>query len=280
MEKDINIFLTTLGTSEQELKEGWSKEDRKLFEFLSQCDKNEFATILGLLANRWNNDPCTDEFFKAVTERFPDHLTNLDQIVGAMLVVYEIRQYSGHTFLPIKPPYEKTLTKVHKRIGKHFKSTVPEVATVVDRERSITILMVGEAINNLTPEELETALKGADLPPSLVREKQKQILLQTIAAGGFEGLVALLGKNVIKKAVIGIVEKYLAKKISQEALAETLKRVGTKLPAHFFKRAFLWIGIALLIKDVWDLSGEATRITTPLVTSIAISRTLARAQTD
>jgi uncharacterized protein YaaW (UPF0174 family) len=279
MENNLNKYLTSLGVSETIIKAKWSKEDKALYEYICNCERNEFVTMLGLLANRLNNEVCTDKYFKEIKARFPDNIITIDQIVGAMLIVHELRQYSGHGFLPSKPPYEKTLTKVHKRIGKHFKTKVPEVSSVTSREQSITMLMVGEAVKNLNTEELEIALQGADLPPSLVKEKRKQILLQTMAASGFEGLVILLGKNVIKRAVIGILEKSLVKKMGQEAIGQILKQVAKKLPAKAFEKAFFWVGVALLVKDVWDIAGEATRVTTPLVTAIAISRTLDTAST-
>lgn len=87
-------------------------------------------------------------------------------------------------------------------------------------------------------------------------------------------LANLLGKNVIKRTVIAIIEKYIKQKAGEKVTQELVERAAQKIAAQTFKRAVFWIGIALLVKDVWDISGEATRITTPLVSGIAIVRSL------
>jgi hypothetical protein len=110
----------------------------------------------------------------------------------------------------------------------------------------------------------------------LTAEKLKPVLMQTMGAGGIAGMAHLLGKNVIKRVVMAIVEKYILKKAGAKATKEILKRAGKQLTAQSFKRAMFWLGLALIVKDIWDLSGEATRVTTPLVSAIAIGRTLSR----
>jgi len=264
-----------LGIKLEEFESKWSKEDLALRDWISSSPNDDVIGLLDVLRSRWNNDVCTDKFFKIVITRYPDHLTKLDLRFSATIIVNELREYSGRTFVS-SVPYEKSLTIVHKRIGKHFKKIVPEVAGVVAREEAITMLMLGEAVDKLSHDDLKSALSGIDLGPDLTAEKLKPMILQTIGAGGAAALVRLLGKNVIKKAVMAIVEKYIQRKVGEKATKELLKRVGKQITAQVFKRAIFWIGIALLVKDAWDLSGEATRVTTPLVSGIAIGRTLSR----
>ena len=97
-----------------------------------------------------------------------------------------------------------------------------------------------------------------------------------MSEGGIAAVAQLLGKNVIKKVIMAIVEKYILKKTGEKATKEILKRLGEQVAAQTLKRAMFWVGIALIIKDIWDISGEAIRVTTPLVSGIAIGRTLGR----
>jgi hypothetical protein len=268
-------YENVLGIKLTEYESKWSKEDLSLRDWIASSQSEEIVGLLDILKCRWNNDTCTDKFFTTVNSRYPNNLTKLDLRFSATIIVNELREYSGRTFFT-STPYEKSLTTVHKRIGKHFKKSVPEVATVASREEAITMLMLGEAVEKLSTEELRSALSGIDLGSDLTAEKLKPMILQTIGAGGAAALVRLLGKNVIKKAVMAIVEKYIQRKVGEKATKELIKRVGKQVTAQAFKRAMFWVGIALLVKDAWDLTGEATRVTTPLVSGIAIGRTLSR----
>ena len=268
-------YESALGINLMEFQAKWSKEDLALRDWLTKASDDEIIGCLEVIKHRLNNNVCTNNFFDLIAPRYPDTLSERDKQFSAMILVHELRDYSGRT-IGDSVPYERTLTRVHKRIGKHFKKLVPEIATVAAREEAITMIMLGEAIENMSVEELQSALSGVELDHALTAEKLKPLMVQTLVAGGAAGLVRLLGKNVIKRVVLAIIEKYLQRKLGQKATEELIKKLGQKLAAQALKRVVFWVGIALLLKDIWDLSGEATRITTPLVSAIAIPRTLGR----
>lgn len=267
-EREIGIVLPDF-----EVK--WSTEDQKLRDWILSCPLDVVLGLLDILKTRLNNDLCTDKYFELIEPRYPNALDSIDRKFAASILVNELREYSGRTLIS-SVPYENTLTKVHKRIGKHFKKSVPEVASISFREEGITLIMLGEALNELSVEELRSAISGMDLDRELTAEKLKPILTRTMSEGGIAAVAQLLGKNVIKKVIMAIVEKYILKKTGEKATKEILKRLGEQVAAQTLKRAMFWVGIALIIKDIWDISGEAIRVTTPLVSGIAIGRTLGR----
>jgi len=78
------------------------------------------------------------------------------------------------------------------------------------------LIMLGEALNELSVEELRSAISGMDLDRELTAEKLKPILTRTMSAGGIAAVAQLLGKNVIKKVIMAIVEKYILKKTGEK----------------------------------------------------------------
>jgi len=66
--------------------------------------------------------------------------------------------------------------------------------------------------------------------------------------------------------------KHLGKKAATEIIGKVAKKVAQKT----FKNLLGYVGWALLAKDIFDIAGEASRVTLPFVTSISIYRCIDR----
>lgn len=269
-------YESKLEVTSQNIESKWSKADGELCGWIAAQDVDTVASLLAVLKDRWFNDVWVDKYFREVAPRYPEGLTKIDIDFAARVVVHELREYSAHTFGPsIK--YEETLEKVHVRLGRHFKSQVPKAAAVAAREDAIAKMLTLDAVNHLTAEDLAEVMAGLNFDPSLTAEQRKAIVIQTIAAGGIALLSSVLSKVVIKKLITSIIERYFLKVLGKKGTEEAMKQFGKRVAAKSIQRFIPWIGWALLLKDVIDIGGEATRITTPLVSAIAIGRSVDRA---
>lgn len=177
MAKDFSSYEEETGFRVSEHEAQWSSEDKKLRDWIAACSAEEAVGLLDVLKEAFNNDVSTYEFFKLIKERYPANLTRVDIQFAASFIVHELREYSGRTLMS-SVPYEKTLTKVHKRLGKHFKVAVPEVASTRAREEAIATMMLGDAAKELKPEELQSALSGVEFDGELTAEKNGKSLFR------------------------------------------------------------------------------------------------------
>lgn len=259
-----------------EVLDGFSDADRELMGWVESLNEDDLASLLGILASRWNNEPLTDYWFGS---RGDAVASGTERSTASRIVVHELRQYAGHSLnvFADKPHYPEVLTKVHARLAKRAKKKAPSAAAVRQREDAIAQLLVAEALDSLTEAEVREAIAGLDLNSS--KENQRKILLDTVAAAGIQGLVRLLGKRVIKNVVLTMLERAALKKMGEKAVKEALGRIATKVPQTMFKRAAFWVGIGFLLKDVYDIGGEATRVTMPLIAHISVHRSIQRSET-
>ncbi len=57
-----------------------------------------------------------------------------------------------------------------------------------------------------------------------------------------------------------------------------LKAVGKKIPQYVFKNTMFLIGGLFIIKDIFDIGSEATRLTTPMIINVSIMRTIQKSE--
>ena len=262
----------------------FSAEEQELRDWFVDQGLDCLYSLENVLQGRYFNDVVTDFFFRN-KEIFEESERN--QYL-ATLVLHELKEYAGNSlnFLIKKPRYSQILNKVHKRIGKQFKQKAPITATIVQREEAIAMMVLQDVIKNLTEEEIHDILKGVDLDST--QENRSRIIFETLSGAGFLALSKFLGGKLIKEIAFKMLERYImnkignrlgqqvAQKVAHEGAERILQIAGKKLPHYIFRGAAATIGWAFLAKDILDVSGEASRITTPMVVQISLYRTLQR----
>jgi|GEM_PF-4941917 len=271
----VDLKKVFLGSSLEELQSKWSKEDAALKEWLKETDRENLLTLLEMLFGFFNQDVCTVEFCKQISPRMRGGLDDQEVEVGASLIVHELREFGGVSMVSSRP-YEKSIVAVHKRIASARKISIPAAASIRAREDHIATILFAEAWRDLNPSEVGSAIEGAEFKSGETFEKKKEIVAQTIASAGLGGVAKLLGKNHLKKAVLATFEHQTKKKIGEKATQKIVERAGERIAAESMKRAVIFVGWALLAKDIWDLMGEATRVTTPMISAISVMRSLDR----
>ena len=263
-----------LGFAIDERVKGFSEEDQKLARFIASLPAEDFSTLMSVYSGRLFNDLITDAYLKEVLGKGAEILSELDRELGGALAVLECREYAGNTwiFFSEKPHYERVLTRTHKRLGKQHKKAVPEVASVRARESAIASMMMLSGIECLTDEEVSEALKGLDT--SSFKGDQRKMLTEALAGGGILYLARTLGKKAVKEIILRVGQRLMAKKLGEEAAKLAAKKLAAKVPQKLFLRAVSFVGWALLVKDAYDLGGEATRITFPFVINVSVLRTV------
>ncbi len=203
-----------------------------------------------------------------------DLLSYEDKEVAAILMIHEIRGYGSNTLNVFSgnTHYENILAKNHEKIAARSKLTVPKVASVRFREKSIADMLMQEALNELSAEEIQGALIGAHIQPT--KENTKEILKKAVAAAGVQGVSTLVGKKALKELVLDILKNYLTKQLGKKASKMVVKKIASKVAQKTFKSALGWLGVALIAKDVYDFAGEASRVTMPFVINISIYRSI------
>ena len=156
------------------IEAGFSTEERRLQEWLAKSSEQRLRYFLDELEDCWNNDVVTIKWFEDSYPR-KGKLSPAKRREGAMLLVHELRQYSGHSlnFFTEKPHYEEIVTRIHKRICSKQKSKFPEIASVAQREDDITRILMGDALSKLSDEEVAGALSGSDIRSSSESARKK-----------------------------------------------------------------------------------------------------------
>ena len=72
----------------------------------------------------------------------------------------------------------------------------------------------------------------------------------------------------------------MLKQLSKKATTEVLSKISKKVAQKTFQSAVAYVGWAFFVKDLFDLAGEASRITVPFVINISIYRTLDNIKTE
>ena len=118
--KEVREIENLIGEKLDDIKEGWSKADQELQEFVFSSTTEDYALLWTPLIDAWNNDVATSEFLEKTEDKFDGSMSEAEKLVGSVLFVHELREYAGHTLniFSEKPNYTKTLTRVHKRIAK------------------------------------------------------------------------------------------------------------------------------------------------------------------
>lgn len=262
----------------------FTPEETELRDWLINQGLDCLYSLENILQGRYFNDVVTDFFFRN-KETFDESKKNH---YLATLVLHELKEYAGNSlnFIVKKPRYNQIISKVHKRLGKQFKHKVPISATTIQREEAIAMMILQDVIKNLSEEEIDEILKGVDLDST--QENRSRIIFETLSGAGFLALSKFLGGKLIKELAFKMLERYImnklgnrlgqqvAQKVAHEGAERILQIAGKKLPHYIFRGAAATIGWAFLAKDIIDVSGEASRITTPMVVQLSLYRTLDR----
>ncbi len=263
------------------LKSNFSEEDLILSDWLASCPIDLIKLLIERLDKQITNDAITDWFINKFNTKYRTKKIDTEmRILTSTILVHELKEYSGNTLniITAKPDYPKILDNVYNKICKRYKISRPTVNSIKNKEKLIAELLLKDAINNVSEEDLFAAIKGSNFHPS--NENLKKILIETLASGGIGYLANLLGKETVKNVVLNISEKYMLKQLSKKATTEVLSKISKKVAQKTFQSAVAYVGWAFFVKDLFDLAGEASRITVPFVINISIYRTLDNIKTE
>ncbi len=87
-------------------------------------------------------------------------------------------------------------------------------------------------------------------------------------------------RKTIKEFILKTLETYIAKKVGKKIITGVFEKLAKKLPQYFFKGLGNVIGGVFIAYDIYQIGGEATRVTTPLVLEIAIYKSLSRINSE
>lgn len=118
--------LPKLGSEIDESLKSFSKEDLELALWL-ETESGTFLDELGeFLSSCFFNDFKTKEFYENKCQN--------DRKRHSVVIVHELKEYAGHTLnlFASKPVYPQILSRVHKRLSKHYKkkNSCPDIASV------------------------------------------------------------------------------------------------------------------------------------------------------
>jgi len=270
------------------ISSSFSQEESELQNWLGHEGLDCLYSLENVLNGRYFNDVVTDYFFRN-KDQFEESKRN--QYL-ATLVLHELKEYAGNSlnFFIKKPSYTQIVNRVHKRLAKQFKQRIPLGASVIVREDAIALMVLQDVIKNLNEKEINEILSGLEVDSA--QENRSRIIFETLSGAGFLALSKFLGGKFIKELAFKMLERYilkklgntvghqLAQKVASEGAEKILHVAGKKLPHYIFRGAAATIGWAFIAKDILDVSGEASRITTPMIVQISLYRTLQRRFSD
>lgn len=269
--KDLDRDLETASDS--------SKEDDQLFAWLC-IDEDVWESLCAVFERRMG----TRKGFGAwlLEADSLQYRLNPDQRrIGAFFILLELREFGGHTLwnrVKTAPHYEDVVKQVHIRVAKRFKKTVHDIMSVEEREISLCAMLLGESLDQLSAEGVEQLLKDAQYHSTGDFSEVKKSLRAMRSGSGGEGRIGIarykgmLGKTIAKRFGLALVES--AWGASKLASVGRIGSIAAKVLPFALRRAGLYLSLGFLLKDAYQLGGEATRVTNPAVIIIALYRSL------
>lgn len=250
-----------------------SPEDNLLFEWL--CEEEDVWAALAPVFERRLGIRKGFSVWLHHADHSHFQLSPEQRRIGAFFVILELREFAGHSLwnrLKTPPHYEEIVKGVHERVSKRFGKKAHELMGVEDREISLCAMLLGESLDQLTPDAVERLLKDSDFKSSSDYDEVRKNLMGNLKGGksGFGGFRAMLGKTVAKRFGTALIES--AWGASKLASAGRVGSIASKVLPFAFRRAGLYLSLGFLLKDAYQLGGEATRVTNPAVIIIALYR--------
>ncbi|MBC7660920.1 MAG: hypothetical protein H7249_14585 [Chitinophagaceae bacterium] len=251
-------------------------EDNRLFDWLIEED-DVWPVLVPVFERRVHTRKGLEKWLLEA-----DHaafkLTSDQKRIGAFFIILEIREYAGHTLwntLREPPHYDEIVKQVHERVAKRFKRPFDKQMSVQDRELSLSVMLLGESLEGLSPEKVFELLKESEFLGGSDYSEIKKTLLGKLGTSGVGGMKTMLGKTVAKRLAAGLIES--AWGASRLAQAGRIGGVLSRVLPFALRRASLYVSLGFLLKDAYQLGGEATRITNPAVIIIALYRSFSDA---
>lgn len=218
--------------------------------FLEHCTNEELAPLVKILTDSSTSDLSDKEQYK---EHTPNHKKYVDEIIS------DYEKFGGNTFANMWRGYGLGYPEILKDVCKQMKVNMPKDASLNTMELALITKITEEAVEKMTPKELEEFAKG-------INPKTKNFSKQA---------VLIIARTAIKQA------GFTAYKL----LAQLIYVIGTKIlgktvPWVVYQTSTKWLGafagpIGLALTSAWtiiDLAGPAYRITIPATIYIASLR--------
>ncbi len=256
-------------TADLEFLSESSMEDKKLFSWLSEED-DVWAALCPVFERRLGTRKGFEAWLlKADAAGY--RLSSEMKRIGAYFVILELREYAGHSLwnrVGKAPHYEDILKVVHGRVSEKFRIKPRDEMSVEDRELSLSAMILRESLDSLSPDKVQEILKETNLGTTSDLKNLRDGLVGRFAEVGSANLKNLLGRSVMKRFGTKVIESAFGS--GRLASAGALGSFASKVLPVAFKRAGLYISIGFLLKDAYQLGGEATRITNPAVIIISL----------
>lgn len=220
-----------------------SVEDDKLFEWLSK-DENVWPALCPVFQRRVNTRKSFESWLlKADQVGF--HLDAEMRRIGAFFILLELREFAGHSLWNRAGKvlhYEDIVKNVHDRVSKRFDAPLRKEMSVTDRELSLSAMVLKDSLEHLSADKVADLLKESEFESVSDFDQLRKGLVDKLSGAGRAGIKSIIGKTLTK------------------ALPFTLRRAG------------LFLSLGFLMRDAYQLGGEATRVTNPAVIIISIYR--------
>lgn len=261
LEKDLLLIADS--SKEDNLLFEWLKSEEDVWETLAPVFERRFAARKGF--GVWLHEADNLSF----------RLNEEKRRIGAFFVIVELREYAGHSLwnrFKSPPHYEDIVKAVHERVAARFKRAAPESMSVEDREISLSAMLLGESLDQLSPEVVERLLKDSQFKSSSDFDEVRSSLMAKLKGGksGFGSFRTMLGKTIAKRFGTALIES--AWGASKLAGAGRIGTIASRVLPFALRRAGLYLSLGFLLKDAYQLGGEATRVTNPAVIIIALYR--------
>lgn len=248
-----------------------STEDDLLFEWLIQDD--DVWPVLCPVFERRVGTRKGFEAWMLEADRLDFRLTPEFKRIGAFFVLLELREFGGHTLwnrLGKIPHYEDIVKNVHDRVSRKFGIPTRSDMSVNDRELSLSAIILKESLEQLSPEKVNSILKESKFESTSDFQELRSGLIQKLGSATPSTLKSMMGKSIARKFGARFIESAFG--ASRLANTGRLGSFAAKVLPIAFRRAGLYLSLGFLMKDAYDLGGEATRVTNPAVIIISLYR--------
>ncbi len=219
-------------------------------DFLHNCSKEELEPLVKILTDSSTSKLDESESYKS---HAPNHTKYINEIID------DFEKFGGNTFANMFRGYGVSYAEILKDVCKQMKVNISKDASLSSMELGLITKMTEEAIEKMSPQELEEFAKGID-PNTTSFSKQAVLILarQAIKQAGFTAYKLLI------KLIYTIGTKILGKTVPWMVYQGSTKYLG----------AFAG-PIGLVLTSAWtiiDLAGPAYRVTIPATIYIASLR--------
>lgn len=272
--------------------ESYCKSNEELINYFDEAQPSVVASLVEILTMKdkilINRLGFNKELIKYCdTENIPAPFSEERKDLSQRLF-REIKYFGSNTFIHIFNEvsgqkngfkYNNLVKEITFKMKRALKSKVelPEIADCSLYEEALANMLIGKAFGGKTEEEMTQIFMEQGLEADAAKKAAKDFAKKGAEGGGLLLLVKILGKKKVKEilliALVEVLKRILGRKIA-EKIAEIIAK---KVPQYVFRIVSNIIGVILIVKDIFDVTGgPATRITIPFVSLVAIQRTCQR----